>query len=185
MIHIIEKLENYDPDCILLFEKIKNNIINDGFFIKINYSKPNFILNCIYLQIPLFITSFENNYHCKIQFDIHKNKQILKKIKDIEMEILEKVSIDNKMSVFKIHDQIKNGSIKLFSTTKSENNNEKKSVVSSSSMSSSYPPSSKFLQTFSSSSNRFSQQTSSTITPQNINIMLKISGVWINQKSQN
>ena len=199
MIHIIEKIENYDPDSILLFEKIKNNIINDGYFIKINYSKPNFVLNGIYLQIPLSIISVENNYNLKIHFDVNKNKNIIKKIKDIEMEILQKISID-KMGVYKIYDQIKNGTIKLF-LMKNEMNSSGGSGVSSgyggggggennnnntTKYNNHYPfSSSSSLSSSSSSSlsnfspNRFSQQ----FINQNINIMLKISGIWITDGS--
>ena len=49
--NIVKTLEQYDDDCVYFCEPIKNNIMNDGYFIRIIYSTPLLMLNGIYISI--------------------------------------------------------------------------------------------------------------------------------------
>ena len=55
--NIIKTIEQYNENYVFFFEPIKNNILNDGNFIRIVYSTPYFTLNGIYLLISLAIIS--------------------------------------------------------------------------------------------------------------------------------
>lgn len=141
---IIEKLNNYNLNNIYLFEQIKNNIIKDGYFVKILYSTSFFTMNGLFLSIPFNGVIIENTYNCKIFFDINKNKQIINKMKDLELNLLSKLNI-NKKPLFKIYDQLKNGSIFFFQNCIINKDRDKDDAK--------------------------------------INILLKISGIWISEVS--
>jgi hypothetical protein len=53
IMNIVKTLEQYDDDCVYFCDPIKNNIMNDGYFIRIIYSSPLFMLNGIYIAINI------------------------------------------------------------------------------------------------------------------------------------
>jgi hypothetical protein len=116
--NIIKKLEQFNKDYIYFCEPIKNNIINDGTFIRILYSNELFVMNGIYLSIffqNLTIEKYYNKYKCNFDTFIHKD--LIDKMRQIEYDILGKLNIAKKEPVYKIHEQIRNGNIKVFAET--------------------------------------------------------------------
>ena len=114
--NIVKTVDQYHEYCIYICDPIKNNIINEGVFIRILYSNELFILNAVYLHFPLqnvFVEKYYNKYKCS--FDINSHHEIIEKIKNIEEVILKKINITNKVKHYKLYDQIKNGNIKIFS----------------------------------------------------------------------
>lgn len=206
MYNIIEKLKSFDLNSVILFNQIKNNIVNESYFIKIHYSKMYFTLNGIYIHIPFVDVFFENIYSYKMHIDINKNKYVIKKLKEIEVEILKRASITNKNVVYKIQEQLKGGFIKIFLNNNNNNNNDEKRTSSSSTSCSQGSQVSQDKKIFGNSSNFYSssskeekktEQTRKISLPylfedreknnfcqtQSIqpNIMLKISGIWITE----
>jgi len=113
--NIIKRLDQYDGNNIFFCEPIKNNIMNEGNFIRIIYSTNNVILNGIYLLLTLndiICEKYYNKFKCSFNTIIHK--EIIDNIKVIEEQILEKYKIKNKTPQFKIYDQLKIGNIKIF-----------------------------------------------------------------------
>jgi len=113
--NIVKKIEQYDSNCVWFCEPIKNNIINEGNFIRIIYSNENFTLNGIYLLITL------NNITCEKYFSKYKcffntisHKNIIDNLKNIEETILNKYEVENKFPQYKIYEQINNGNLKIF-----------------------------------------------------------------------
>ena len=51
--NIVKNIEQYEDNNIFFCEPIKNNIMNDGNFIRILYSNHNLVLNGIYIYILL------------------------------------------------------------------------------------------------------------------------------------
>jgi hypothetical protein len=120
---IVKYLEQYNNNNIFFCEPINNNIINDSNFIRILYSTHEFMLNGIYLYIPLKDVIIEKNYNkYRCSFNIHNNKTI-DKIKNIEVQLLQKYSITNKIPLYKISSQILNGGIKIFNNYSLTHNN--------------------------------------------------------------
>ena len=116
--NIVKTMEQYNEDCVYFCDPIKNNIMNDGNFIRILYSTPMFILNGIYMSISinqLTIEKYFNKYKCS--FDIGTHINIIQRIKIIEENILSKINIPNKIPQFKLYEQMNNGSIKFFCDT--------------------------------------------------------------------
>ena len=113
--NIVKTIEQYNDDCVYFCDPIKNNIMNDGNFIRILYSTPMFILNGIYMSISinqLTIEKYFNKYKCS--FDIGTHINIIQRIKIIEENILHKINIKGKIPQYKIYEQIGNGNIKIF-----------------------------------------------------------------------
>ena len=114
--NIVKRLDQYRECNIYFCEPIKNNVMNEGNFIRILYSNSIFILNGIYLVFVLNINSIERYYNkYKCNFDLSLHRDMIDKIKQIEEGLLKKIIIKNKIPQFKISDQLKNGNIKIFS----------------------------------------------------------------------
>jgi hypothetical protein len=114
--NIVKTLDQYDENCIYFCDPIKNNVMNEGNFIRILYSTPTFVLNGIYLLIRLndiIVEKYYNKYKCI--FNVNNHKDIIEEVKTIEDSLLKKIHIKNKFPQNKIHDQLKNGNIKIFS----------------------------------------------------------------------
>jgi len=116
--NIVKSIEQYNEDNVYFLEPIKNNIMNNGNFIRIIYSTPIFVLNGIYIHINLNCTTVERYYNkFKCCFDTTLYKEIIEKIQHLEEGLLKKIAITGKTPQHKIYEQIKNGNIKVFSET--------------------------------------------------------------------
>ena len=114
--NIVKTIDQYNDDCVYFCDPIKNNIMNEGNFIRILYSTPIFILNGIYISITinqLTIDRYFNKYKCS--FDVSTHNNLIQRIKTIEANILNKINIRGKHPQYKIYEQISNGNIKIFS----------------------------------------------------------------------
>jgi len=122
---LVKTIDQYNEDCVYFCEPIKNNIMNDGNFIRIIYSTQLFILNGIYIIININHTNIDKYYNkFKCSFDVNQHKELIKNILLIEEGLLKKVYINNKLPQCKIYEQLKNGSIKIFSDSFEKINNK-------------------------------------------------------------
>ena len=114
--NIAKNLNQYKEDYIYYCDPIKNNIMEEGNFIRILYSSPLFVLNGIYLHISIndiFIEKYYNKYKCS--FNVSNHREIIESLRIIEDNILKKSGIKNKLPQHKIYEQFINGNIKIFS----------------------------------------------------------------------
>jgi hypothetical protein len=124
MMNIVKTINQYNEDYVYFSEPIKNNIMNDGNFIRIIYSTPLFVLNGIYILINIghiTIDKYYNKFKCT--FDINQHKEIVDKLRVIEENLLKKTGIIGKIAQHKIYEQLRNGNIKVFSETAEKINN--------------------------------------------------------------
>ena len=113
--NLVKKINQYNHNNLFFCEPIKNNIMNDGNFIRILYSNENIVLNGIYLLIDIYDIACEKYYNkYKCSFNILNNKDIIDNLKLIEEEILKKYNT-TKTPSYKIYEQVKCGYIKIFS----------------------------------------------------------------------
>lgn len=122
--NIVKTIEQYDENNIFFCDPIKNNVMNDGLFIRILYSTPLFVINGITLSIALndvTIEKYYNKYKCS--FNPNNHKQLIESVKQIEETLLKNVNIKSKIPQFKIYEQLKNGNVKIFSEMLEKNNN--------------------------------------------------------------
>ncbi len=120
--NLVKRLEQYHENNVVFCEPIKNNIMNDGNFIRILYSTNIMTLNGIYLFVNLFDISCEKYYNkYKCSFNVSNHKEYIDKLKLIEEDILKKYKT-SKIPLYKIYDQIKCGYIKIFSDVGNKSN---------------------------------------------------------------
>ena len=123
--NIVKTIDQFDISGVFFSDPIKNNIMNEGQFIRILYSTNTFVLNGIYLLVNfnnIFIEQYFNKFRCS--FNLDANKEIINKLRALEEEIISKASlnINNKVSEFKLFEQLKTGVIKLFTENNRTNN---------------------------------------------------------------
>jgi hypothetical protein len=112
--NLVKTINQYDNKCLFFCEPIKNNIMNDGNFIRILYSTENIVLNGIYLLIDLHDIVCEKYYNkFKCSFNILNHKDTIDYLKIIEEDILKKYK-SHKIPSYKIYEQLKSGYIKLY-----------------------------------------------------------------------
>jgi hypothetical protein len=116
--NIVKTLDQFDISGVYFSDPIKNNIMNEGRFVRVLYSTDTFVLNGIYLLVcfnNIYLENYFNKLRCS--FDIETNKDVINRIKIIEDSIIKKVgcNINGKIGQCKIYEQIQTGNIKVFS----------------------------------------------------------------------
>ena len=112
--NIVKRIDQYDNNCIYFCEPIKNNVMNEGNFIRILYSNSHFTLNGIYLLINLTDICCDKYYtKYKCVFNPNMHKELIHKLKLIEENLITKYNFADKIPQYKIYDQLINGNIKL------------------------------------------------------------------------
>jgi hypothetical protein len=113
--NIVKRIDQYDENNVFFCEPIKNNVMNEGNFIRILYSNNNFTLNGIYIFLTLneiICEKYYTKFKCIFSNSLHKD--LIDNLKIIEEDILKKIEITNKIPQYKIYEQMKNGNIKIF-----------------------------------------------------------------------
>ena len=123
--NIVKTIDQYDESCVYFCDSIKNNIMNNGSFIRIIYSTPIFSLNGINLFISFNEEMIFEKYYNKVKciFNVNENDELIEKLKNIENNLLINVNIKNKNPQYKIYEQLKIGHIKIFFDEREEINN--------------------------------------------------------------
>ena len=111
---LVKDIEQYDLNYVHFSKAIKNNIMNNGNFIKILYYSPLFKLNAIYLKINITNYLNKNNiYRNNYIFNPYSYVDLIEKIKNIEIEILSKLEIVDKIPEYDLASKIASGNIKI------------------------------------------------------------------------
>jgi hypothetical protein len=61
--NIVKRIDQYHDDNVYFCDPIKNNVMNEGNFVRILYSNSLFVLNGISLLIPLHDINIEKYYN--------------------------------------------------------------------------------------------------------------------------
>ena len=118
-------LDQYKDQYVYFCEPTRNNIMNDGSFIRILYSTKHVMLNGIYLHVTIndFVCDkYYDKYRC--MFNVGAHMGLIQQVRQFEDNLLIKVGIQNKVPQHKFYEQLLNGNIKIF------NNIEKKTTCS-------------------------------------------------------
>ena len=120
--------KTYKPNNIIFSQKIKNNVLSNGYFYKMYYSDKYYTSNGFLFLFDLLDVSVENYFNrIKCTFCKNKNKDILNFIKKLEQRIISDFNFTyNLKPVFRIDDQLRNEYIKIFSDIKIQKGKLKK-----------------------------------------------------------
>lgn len=120
--------KTYKSNNIIFSQKIKNNVLSNGYFYKMYYSDKYFTSNGFLFLFDLLDVSVENYFNrIKCIFCKNKNKDILNFIKKLEQKIISDFNFTyNLKPVFRIDDQLRNEYIKIFSDNKIQKGKLKK-----------------------------------------------------------
>ena len=123
--NIALNIDQYNINNIYFCEPIKNNIVDNGVFIRLIYSTELFVMNGINICMrftDVNIEKYFNKYKCS--FNINNNRNTIETLRSIEENILKKINFNNKTIQPKIYEQIINGNIKIFSENIEKINNQ-------------------------------------------------------------
>lgn len=123
--NIVKTLNQFNINNVYFLDPIRNNIMNNGSFIRIIYSTPTFVLNGLFLLVKIDSIVLEKYFNkLKCSFNINECSTLIDELKLIEENILKKIQT-NKIKRYKIHDQLITGNIRIFI-----NNNENSNIMS-------------------------------------------------------
>ena len=131
--NIVQKINEFSTNDIILCEPIKNTIMDNSNFIRILISNKDIIINGIYLYFKIKARNYYDKTPTYNSFDKHKykkmlflianndNSEIIEKLKTIEKEILLKINNVHKKKVVKLGNNLDEGIIKVFKETNINN----------------------------------------------------------------
>lgn len=112
--NIAVPINEFNINNVFFQDSIKNTIMDNSQFSRLVYSSEIFAGSgiCIDFNIPISnIDKSFNKYKCI--FDNQNNYNLIKTITKIENEILSKCNFTDKIPMFRISEQLKNGYIKV------------------------------------------------------------------------
>ena len=113
-VNLAMQIEQYNSDNIYFSEPANNNIINNGYFYRLQYSNNNITLNYLLFSLRLqdvLLIKYFNKYKCVF----NGTNQLLTRLKEIEINMLSKIT-STKTPKYNLYEQIKNNCIKFFSS---------------------------------------------------------------------
>ena len=87
---LCEELTNINLNNIIIMEAIKNNVLQESYFFKINYYNDIIVYNGLYIRFELKILELLND---KILYNIDENLYTFNKIYKLEYDILNILNI--------------------------------------------------------------------------------------------
>jgi len=113
---LIIQPKDFNKNFLMLSEKTKNNIMNDGYFYRLYYSDEYGTSKGLFLGFELQQVSIEKYFNkLKCGFNTTGNSNIIGFIKAVEKSILDIMpEKQGKYPTYRIEEQLQNGFIKIF-----------------------------------------------------------------------
>lgn len=111
---ISEDINNIDINNIIINEPIKNSILQYSNFYKLSYSNDIITFNGIFININLN-NIIKDNGNSRIILNYNDNIEIINKITQLEIDILNLLNIKNKIKQYKISEIFKSYNFKYSS----------------------------------------------------------------------
>ena len=111
--NIVQTFSQFDSNCIIICEPIKNTVIENSKFLRLIYSTPQISVNGLFFHISVkdaIIEKYFDKFKCNFKYC---NNTWIDFVEYIEKIILSKV-LTRKVKRYKITEQMKAGYIKLF-----------------------------------------------------------------------
>ena len=197
--NIVQKINEFSTNDIILCEPIKNTIMDNSNFIRILISNKDIIINGIYLYLNIKAKNYYEKYPTYNGFDKHKykkmlflisnddNQEVIDKLKNIEKQILLKTNNIHKNRTLKLGNNLDEGVIKVFRESESNNENTNKSffkkIANNSVVNNSPVNETTFCNSKHLVENKLLESSKTLLlnkSEQEYKLLLKISGIWEN-----
>jgi len=113
---LIIQPKDFNKNFLMLSDKTKNNVMNDGYFYRLYYSDEDCTSKGLFLEFELKQVAIEKYFNkLKCGFNTSYNANIIGFIKSIEKAIIDIMpDKQGKYTTFRIEEQLQNGFIKIF-----------------------------------------------------------------------
>ena len=116
--YVVLDKDDFHLSNIFYQEKVKNTVMDNSIFLRVNYSNELFILNGIFIKFNLNLQTIEKSFNkFKCFFDIKMHNDIVVKFSSIEKHMMEKCNSVHKTPIYRISEQLNNGFVKIFNET--------------------------------------------------------------------
>ncbi len=116
--YVVLDKDDFHLSNIFYQEKVKNTVMDNSIFLRVNYSNELFILNGIFIKFSLNLQTIEKSFNkFKCFFDTKLHNDIVVKFSTIEKHMMEKCNSLHKTPIYRITEQLNNGFVKIFNET--------------------------------------------------------------------
>ena len=105
----------FNPHYVMLSDKTKNNVMENGDFFRLYYSDALCNSNGLYIYFTLKEVNIEKYFNkIKCSFTEKDNTHVIAELKDIEKRISYLLKFINKTCIYRIEEQLTNKYIKIY-----------------------------------------------------------------------
>jgi hypothetical protein len=113
--YVVLDINDFSINHTFYQEKVKNTVMDNSNFFRVNYSNELFVLNGIFIKFNLNLQTIEKSFNkFKCLFDIKPHNDIILKFSEIEKMMMEKHNTLHKTPIYRISEQLNNGFLKIF-----------------------------------------------------------------------
>lgn len=123
--YVVLDVADFNINNIFYQEKVKNTVMDNSNFLRVNYSNELFILNGIFIKFSLKLYAIEksfNKYKCIFDLKIHAD--VIAQFSLIEKHLMEKYNSSTKTPIYRISEQLNNGFLKIFNEAECKETND-------------------------------------------------------------
>jgi translation elongation factor EF-G len=112
--NIAVPINDFNINNVFFQDSIKNTIMDNSQFARVVYSTDFFIGNGIFIDFNIPVLNIDKSFNkYKCIFDNQVNYNLIQTITKIENELMSKCNIKDKIPMYRISEQLKNGYIKV------------------------------------------------------------------------
>ena len=123
--YVVLDVDDFNINNIFYQDKVKNTVMDNSNFLRVNYSNELFILNGIFIKFNLKLYSIEKSFNkYKCLFDGKTHTDIIAQFSLIEKHLMEKYNSTTKTPIYRISEQLNNGFLKIFNEAECKETND-------------------------------------------------------------
>jgi hypothetical protein len=123
--YVVLDIADFNINNIFYQERVKNTVMDNSNFLRVNYSNELFILNGIFIKFALKLQTIEKSFNkFKCLFDIKNHNEIITQFAALEKHMMDKHSASSKIPIYRISEQLNNGFLKIFNETACKETND-------------------------------------------------------------
>jgi hypothetical protein len=123
--YVVLDVADFNINNIFYQEKVKNTVMDNSNFLRVNYSNELFILNGIFIKFNLKLYAIEKSFNkYKCLFDGKTHADLIAQFSLIEKHLMEKYNSTTKTPIYRISEQLNNGFLKIFNEAECKETND-------------------------------------------------------------